>query len=355
MIAAAVRIELIALERRRRAGGRRPRRARRRRTDRGPAERARPLLVRHWERVSLQNGESLVYWLRKLVFRGAWLDHRVKEGLLDVSWIDDTGDFGYAEPQGGRTLLELAPFRPGASSSTGAERARARLDDHVPPRRRHTGPRFGPNALQILTTEHWSLLASRSLVYTEAMSRTSIFVAALTGSVVALALVAQADDFGDGFVAFALVLLPVVYFLGLRDDRASRAGESRERSLGARDESHPQRVPPAGARARALLRHEQVRRRCGHPRERVPGIGPTPHYQAFVAAPGVVAVIDSVVAGATAGIAASASISASPGRSCSVPPSSSRRSRSSRLGERQDRWVPVGLDPSSLFPPTAGR
>jgi hypothetical protein len=66
-------------------------------------------LVRHWERVSLVGGESLVYWLKKLVFRGAWLDHRVKEGLLDVSWIDDTGDFGYAEPKGGRTLLELAP------------------------------------------------------------------------------------------------------------------------------------------------------------------------------------------------------------------------------------------------------
>jgi hypothetical protein len=66
-------------------------------------------LVRHWEQVSLVEGESLVYWLRKLVFRGAWLDHRVKEGLLAVSWIDDTGDFGYAEPEGGRTLLELAP------------------------------------------------------------------------------------------------------------------------------------------------------------------------------------------------------------------------------------------------------
>jgi hypothetical protein len=66
-------------------------------------------LVRHWERLSLVNGESLVYWLRKLVFRGAWLDHRVKEGLLDVSWEDDTGDFGYADPEGGRTLLELAP------------------------------------------------------------------------------------------------------------------------------------------------------------------------------------------------------------------------------------------------------
>ena len=66
-------------------------------------------LVRHWERVSLVGGESLVYWLRKLVFRGAWLDHRVKEGLLDVSWIENTGDFGYAEPKGGRSLLELAP------------------------------------------------------------------------------------------------------------------------------------------------------------------------------------------------------------------------------------------------------
>ena len=28
-------------------------------------------LVRHWERLALVDGESLVYWLRKLVFRGA--------------------------------------------------------------------------------------------------------------------------------------------------------------------------------------------------------------------------------------------------------------------------------------------
>ena len=66
-------------------------------------------LVRHWERLALVSGESLVYWLRKLVFRSAWLDHRVKEGLLEVSWDEDSGDFGYAEPRGGRALLELAP------------------------------------------------------------------------------------------------------------------------------------------------------------------------------------------------------------------------------------------------------
>ena len=66
-------------------------------------------LVRHWERVSLVRGESLVYWLRKLVFRGAWLDHRVKEGLLEVAWDDDAADFAYRDPRGSRALLELLP------------------------------------------------------------------------------------------------------------------------------------------------------------------------------------------------------------------------------------------------------
>jgi hypothetical protein len=66
-------------------------------------------LTRHWERVGVLDGESLVYWLRKLVFRSAYLDHRVKAGLLEVTWDDGTGDFGYAEPEGGRALLELAP------------------------------------------------------------------------------------------------------------------------------------------------------------------------------------------------------------------------------------------------------
>jgi hypothetical protein len=66
-------------------------------------------LMRHWERIALVEGESLVYWLRKLVFRGAWLDHRVKEGLLEPAWDDEVADFGYRDPKGGRALLELAP------------------------------------------------------------------------------------------------------------------------------------------------------------------------------------------------------------------------------------------------------
>jgi hypothetical protein len=66
-------------------------------------------LVRHWEQLSLVRGESLVYWVRKLVFRSAWLDHRVKEGLLEVDWNETEAEFGYRDPRGDHTLLELAP------------------------------------------------------------------------------------------------------------------------------------------------------------------------------------------------------------------------------------------------------
>ena len=74
-----------------------------------PESRLGRYLSRNWERVALVGGESLVYWLRKLVFRGAWLDHRVKEGLLDVDWDEVEAEFGYRDPRGDRTLLELAP------------------------------------------------------------------------------------------------------------------------------------------------------------------------------------------------------------------------------------------------------
>ena len=66
-------------------------------------------VLRHWERIALVGNESLGYWLRKLVFRGAWLDHRVKENLLEVAWDEDASEFGYRDPKGGRALLELAP------------------------------------------------------------------------------------------------------------------------------------------------------------------------------------------------------------------------------------------------------
>jgi hypothetical protein len=69
--------------------------------------------------------------------------------------------------------------------------------------------------LQVLATEHWSLLATRSLTYTESLSRVTIFLGILSGAVVALALVAQADHFGTTFIAIAIPLLSVVLFAGI--------------------------------------------------------------------------------------------------------------------------------------------
>lgn len=164
--------------------------------------------------------------------------------------------------------------------------------------------KLGPNALQILTTEHWSLLAARSLVYTEAMSRASIFIAALGASVVALALVAQATDFGTGFYAFSLVLLPVVYFLGYvtlirlsqvtREDALWVRGMNRIRHayLELAPELEPYFVTSKYDDEPGILLSSVAMRE------------PPPRTQVFVAVPGVVAVIDSVVAGAIAGIAA---------------------------------------------------
>ncbi|TMB55507.1 MAG: hypothetical protein E6J47_06650 [Chloroflexi bacterium] len=69
--------------------------------------------------------------------------------------------------------------------------------------------------LQILSTEHWSLLATRSLSWNESFARAGMFLTLLTGTTVALALVAQATSFGEGFVLFAVLILPVVLFVGL--------------------------------------------------------------------------------------------------------------------------------------------
>lgn len=69
--------------------------------------------------------------------------------------------------------------------------------------------------LQILATEHWSLLATRSLTYSESLARVNIFLAILSGAVIALALVAQADRFGPTFISVAIPMLLVVLFAGV--------------------------------------------------------------------------------------------------------------------------------------------
>ena len=69
--------------------------------------------------------------------------------------------------------------------------------------------------LQILTTEHWSLLASRGLAWNESFSRAGMYLSTLSGAIVALSLIGGVDGFHDAFFVVALVVLPVVLFVGL--------------------------------------------------------------------------------------------------------------------------------------------
>jgi hypothetical protein len=64
---------------------------------------------RCWADLNGSSEGSLVHWIRRLVFRGAWLDQRVLEGELQVVFDERTSGFGYAQPERGNELIELSP------------------------------------------------------------------------------------------------------------------------------------------------------------------------------------------------------------------------------------------------------
>jgi hypothetical protein len=62
-----------------------------------------------WPELHGPSDRSLVHWLRRLVFRSAWLDQRVKEGELDVSYDEALQTFAYIQPDRDNEPIELAP------------------------------------------------------------------------------------------------------------------------------------------------------------------------------------------------------------------------------------------------------
>src|SRR5665809_168369 len=60
-----------------------------------------------WIELSGPSDRSLVHWLRRLVFRGAWLDQRVKEDELTIVFDEETHTFGYSQPDRDFELIEL--------------------------------------------------------------------------------------------------------------------------------------------------------------------------------------------------------------------------------------------------------
>jgi hypothetical protein len=68
--------------------------------------------------------------------------------------------------------------------------------------------------LTALTTEHFTLQGARSATITESLGRSTIYLGSLSASLVALALLAQGESTVDDFRLFALLILPAILFLG---------------------------------------------------------------------------------------------------------------------------------------------
>jgi hypothetical protein len=62
-----------------------------------------------WPELVGPSERSIVHWLRRLIFRSAWLDQRVKEGELDVVFDELTHTFAYVQPDRDNEPIELAP------------------------------------------------------------------------------------------------------------------------------------------------------------------------------------------------------------------------------------------------------
>jgi hypothetical protein len=67
--------------------------------------------------------------------------------------------------------------------------------------------------LTALTTEHFTLQGARAATITESLGRSTIYLGSLSASLVAFALIAQGENVAD-FRLFALIILPGLFFLG---------------------------------------------------------------------------------------------------------------------------------------------
>jgi hypothetical protein len=162
--------------------------------------------------------------------------------------------------------------------------------------------------LQILATEHWSLLATRSLIYQESLGRVNMFLGILSGSVIALALIAQADHFGTAFTAIAIFMLAVVFFTGVatirrllmlnRDDYHAVLGMNRLRHgyFDLHAELEPYFITSQFDDLPGALRTLGLSLETGQ--------GAGTFFHAFVTLPGMVGVIVASVGGAIGGLAA---------------------------------------------------
>src|SRR5215204_3242707 len=148
--------------------------------------------------------------------------------------------------------------------------------------------------LQFMTTEHFTLQTARGVANAEITSRLQLYLGTLSSSIIALALTAQLSGLGVAFRGFALVLLPVVFFLGVVTHGWLLYGQGMNRIrhyfLELAPEMEPYFVLPASDDPWVTLAAIGVQ------------TGGNPWWQALLTAGSMIVVVNSVLAGVVAGL-----------------------------------------------------
>jgi hypothetical protein len=153
-------------------------------------------------------------------------------------------------------------------------------------------------AVTFVTTEHFVLQGARAATIAEANGRANMFLAAVSGGLVALGLVATASSLGAAFYGFGLVLLPTLAFVGLvtfeRTLQISTEDTEYARRIALLRGYYFEHAPEVGQYLLRVAHAERLHM------QRVPG----DRWQGYRTVPGMVAVITAVLAGSTAALAA---------------------------------------------------
>src|SRR5579862_1552882 len=110
-----------------------------------------------------------------------------------------------------KVVMSRSPLPPSPNLRFGADVGRANIDVSQAEARGSTSS----VRAQLLATEHWSLLATRSMTQSEVLSRITMFLTLVSASIVSLALIGQVTQFDQRFITFALVLVGLVVLVGV--------------------------------------------------------------------------------------------------------------------------------------------
>ncbi len=126
-------------------------------------------------------------------------------------------------------LIAAHRRHPMQESDPGRRRRGRPLDQRPCPRRTTAAaPLEDPRALQILSTEHWSLLAGRSLAYNEAFSRAGMFLTFLSATLIVIGFLIGSQGLSRRpSCRSPSVLLLADLFIGARDGRPADRRQQR--------------------------------------------------------------------------------------------------------------------------------